>query len=93
MVVPDDVYDAAQNKDVDALRAYFAPGDRDPNDVCGNGWTLLDGVCVGTVEQGVEVDHDISCEAISFLLSQGASVDYQEPDGRRSGARMRLWRS
>ena len=79
MVVPVPVCAAACYGDVDSLRAYFASGDRDPNDLCaGNGQTLLDYACVGNTDEGESV---ISCEAISFLLSQGASVDYQDPSG------------
>ena len=88
MVVPEHVYSAATNGDVAVLREYFASGDRDPNDVVArNGWTLLDGACRGKKAEdavwGVEA-RDISCETISFLLSQGASFDYhhRSPRGR-----------
>ena len=33
MVVPENVYSAAVNGELDVLREYFASGDRDPNDV------------------------------------------------------------
>ena len=86
MPVPEHVYSAAVNGDMAILREYFASGDRDPNDVVArNGWTLLDGACRGKKHAdavwGVDA-RDISCEAISFLLSQGASFDYQDPEGR-----------
>jgi hypothetical protein len=95
MVVPNHIYLAALNGDVDALRAYFASGDRDPNDTLErNGWTLLDGACAGRRE--VEVisrgelgepvqtreQRVISCEAVSFLLSQGASKSTPPPRRR-----------
>ena len=50
-----------------------------------NGWTLLDGGVQGrqfsTGTRSRRQRRVISCEVISFLLSQGASVDYQDPDG------------
>ena len=82
MVVPEMIFSAARIGDVGTLREYFASGDRDPNDTLErNGWTLLDGACRGA-NSGTDPERRvISCEAISFLLSQGASVDYQDPDG------------
>ena len=44
MVVPNQIYLAALNGDVDALRAYFASGDRDPNDTL---LSLRRGSCFG----------------------------------------------
>ena len=81
MPVPERIYAAALDGELDVLREYFASGDRDPNDVVArNGWTLLDGACFGNTE-GTRGRRVISCEAISFLLSQGASVDFQDPGG------------
>ena len=83
MPVPEHVFAAARTGDVAVLREYFASGDRDPNDtVERTGWTLLDGACRGTRDEVAAVDWGgtprvISCEVVSFLLSQGASVDYQ----------------
>ena len=81
MTVPQHVFLAARTGDITVLREYFASGDRDPNDVAWNGWTLLDGACRGTRDEVAAVDWGgtprvISCEVVSFLLSQGASVDY-----------------
>ena len=86
MTVPQHVFLAARTGDITVLREYFASGDRDPNDVAWNGWTLLDGACRGTRDEVAGRDWGgtprvISCEVVSFLLSQGASVDYQDPDG------------
>ena len=87
MPVPEHVFAAARTGDVAVLREYFASGDRDPNDtVERTGWTLLDGACRGTRDEQAGLDWGgtprvISCEVVSFLLSQGASVDYQDPDG------------
>jgi len=83
MPVPEHVFAAARTGDIAVLREYFASGDRDPNDtVERTGWTLLDGACRGTRDEVAAVDWGgtprvISCEVVSFLLSQGASVDYQ----------------
>ena len=82
MPLPQHVYKAAQFGDLETLRAYFASGDRDPNGVYEpNGWTLLDGACMGRQEVGTSERRLISCETISFLLEQGASVDYLDPGG------------
>ncbi|CAH0366461.1 unnamed protein product [Pelagomonas calceolata] len=92
MVVPEHVYSAAVNGDLNVLREYFASGDRDPNDTLErNGRTLLDGVCAGSLRHAVisppgypvqtTEEYAIKCEAVSFLLSQGASVDFQDPSG------------
>ena len=82
MVVPEHVFSAAVNGRMDVLREYFASGDRDPNETLErNGWTLLDGACMGRRTEGTRERRIISCEAVSFLLSQGASVDFQDPGG------------
>ena len=101
MPVPEHVYSAAVNGDLAVLREYFASGDRDPNDVVArNGWTLLDGACAGKRELEVisgpghpvqtREQRVIKCEAISFLLSQGASVNYQSRGARPPRPRLRL---
>ena len=93
MPVPEHVFAAARTGDIAVLREYFASGDRDPNDtVERTGWTLLDGACRGTRDEVAGLDWGgtprvISCEVVSFLLSQGASVDYQWP-GRASSITM-----
>ena len=92
MVLPEHVFSAAVNGRMYVLREYFASGDRDPNDTLErNGWTLLEGACAGKRVVEVvsppgypvqtRVQHVIKCEAVSFLLSQGASVDFQDPSG------------
>ena len=76
MVVPHHICVAAAHGNVEQLRAYFSAGDRDPNDIDEHhGQTLLDYACRGGESR------IISCEAISFLLSQGASLNYQDPGG------------
>ena len=81
MPVPEHVFAAARTGDIAVLREYFASGDRDPNDtVERTGWTLLDGACFGKTE-GTRGRRIISCEVVSFLLSQGAAVEYQDPGG------------
>ena len=92
MVVPEHVFSAAVNGRMDVLREYFASGDRDPNETLErNGWTLLEGACAGKREVEVisppgypvqtRAQHVIKCEAVSFLLSQGASVNFQSRSG------------
>ena len=79
MPVPEHVFAAARTGDVAVLREYFASGDRDPNDtVERTGWTLLDGACRGTRDEQAGLDWGgtprvISCEVVSFLLSQWES--------------------
>ena len=89
MVVPENVYSAAVNGELDVLREYFASGDRDPNDALErNGWTLLDGACFGKTE-GTRGRRIISCEVISFL---GAGTRYRQPapDAVRASRRARV---
>ena len=90
MTVPQHVFLAARTGDITVLREYFASGGRDPNDVAWTGWTLLDGACRGTRDEVAGRDWGgtprvISCEVVSFLLSQGASCE----DERRKAAHQR----
>ena len=99
MPLPEHVFSAAVNGRMDVLREYFASGDRDPNDALErNGWTLLEGACSGKREVEVisppgypvqtRAQHVIKCEAVSFLLAQGASVNFQ--GARLARPRLRL---
>ena len=79
MVVPHHICVAAAHGNVEQLRAYFSAGDRDPNDIDEHhGQTLLDYACRGGRSDG---ECRISCPMLSFLLSQGASLNYQDPGG------------
>ena len=79
MVVPHPICVAAAHGNLEQLRAYFSAGDRDPNDIDEHhGQTLLDYACRGGRS---DVECRISCPMLSFLLSQGASLNYQDPGG------------